>query len=152
MISVGWTGSRVAQLPVAVFSFVQELLERVPRSDRQGVRLVTGACVGIDELVARLGHRAGYPVHTVVPWNRSMVDREWKRWASSFEEMPAGTSYRDRNYRLVILSNHLNAFPALDERDRRSLRSGTWQTVRLARGISVPVEVYVIADITGARS
>ena len=48
-------------------------------------------------------------------------------------EMPPGSTYRDRNARLVAEADIVFAFPAYTEDDPRSLRSGTWQAARMAR-------------------
>lgn len=47
--------------------------------------------------------------------------------------MPPGTTYADRNARLVDEAHAVFAFPAYPEDDPRSLRSGSWQAARLAR-------------------
>ena len=47
--------------------------------------------------------------------------------------MPWGTTYADRNYQLVHRGTMLFGFPAYPEKDPRSARSGSWQTIRMAR-------------------
>jgi hypothetical protein len=49
-------------------------------------------------------------------------------------QMPQGTSYRDRNAALVARAVVVYGLPAYEEHDLRSQRSGTWQTIRIARG------------------
>lgn len=138
-------------MPPPVYRFITDLLERVPASERAGITLRTGACVGVDEVVAERGHHLGYHVHTVVPWNRSLVARDWARWAVTFEEMEPGSSYRDRNMRLLEGATFLTAFPARPEKDPSSRRSGTWMTVRLAVARHITVSTYVISDICAGR-
>lgn len=110
------------------------LTVHVPHADRY----VTGACVGGDAFIGRwlYANRPGAEHVVIVPANRIRVD-EWWLEARGPEvtviEMPAGTTYADRNAKLVAEAAAVFAFPAYPEDDPRSLRSGTWQTVRLAR-------------------
>lgn len=112
---------------------------------------VTGACTGADATVARTLARL-YPdaKHTViVPTNRDQVEYWWlyrdpvKNLELIF--LPPGTSYRDRNCAIVNRVNHLFAFPMHPEMDLRSRRSGTWQTVRLARRAGIDTTVHVLS-------
>lgn len=108
--------------------------------------VVTGACIGVDALVARMAHGGRRHVHTIVPAGRSRVDPYWRQHCNTFEEMPPGTDYRARNERIVELSDRLVAFPEYPEDHHRSHRSGTWMTVRIARRAGKPVEVVVLND------
>lgn len=71
----------------------------------------------------------------VVPANRSQVDPWWERVGATVTliEMPPGTDYADRNLRLVEEADAVVGFPAYPEADKRSQRSGTWQTIRMAK-------------------
>jgi hypothetical protein len=103
-------------------------------------RYVTGACTGGDAFIGRWLY-CHYPdaEHVViVPANRSRVDPWWleaKGRSVTVIEMPPGTTYADRNAQLAAEANAVFAFPAYPEADRRSRRSGTWQTVRMSRGV-----------------
>ena len=110
------------------------LVAAVPDADRY----VTGACVGGDAFIGRWLHanRPGADHMVVVPSDRSRVDYWWDDAggpAVTVVEMPAGTTYADRNARLVAEGGAVFAFPAYPEDDPRSARSGTWQTVRFSR-------------------
>lgn len=101
-------------------------------------RYVTGACVGGDTFIGRwlFWNRPDAEHVVVVPADRSRVDPWWLEAgdpAVTVIEMPVGTSYGRRNARLVIEADAVFAFPAYPEDAPRSLRSGTWQTVRQAR-------------------
>lgn len=116
---------------------------------------VTGAAIGVDAEVGTLLTRlCPAAVHTViVPADRKAVDAWWTRLPYQVEKlrvvyMPPGTSYRDRNQELVDRATMLVAYPAFPEVDLRSRRSGTWQTVRMARRAEKPVKTYVLHRVT----
>jgi hypothetical protein len=110
---------------------------------------VTGGARGGDALI---GHylaitrpRAQHVI--VLPADRSQVDPWWEPFlhvppapgqvirpeSIVIIEMPPGTTYADRNAELVKRGSVLHGFPAYTEDDRRSRRSGSWQTIRMAR-------------------
>lgn len=101
---------------------------------------VTGGCIGIDAFLGELLF-ARYPSKThlvVVPADRSRVAAWWRRYDSApgsltVHEMPAGSSYMHRNQAMVSNSAALVGYPAYDERVTLSKRSGSWQTIRMAR-------------------
>lgn len=114
-----------------------------------GDEFTTGACIGWDALVAHhlLDTRLGNARHRlVVPADRSRVDptilARFKALIAGghpevlIEYMPPGTSYRQRNVRLLSYSDELVAGAEYPEDDGRSRRSGSWMTVRLARDAS----------------
>ena len=109
--------------------------------------LRTGACIGVDTAVAEYGLQRGFLVHTVVPANRKAVDPLWREHCSTFFEMPPDTDYRDRNTRMVQPAQRLIAFPRWSENDNRSIRSGTWMTVRIARKLGIPVTELLLSCI-----
>jgi hypothetical protein len=99
-------------------------------------RYVTGGARGGDALIGQWLY-AMYPQaeHVLVlPANRSQVDPWWERIGATVTliEMPPGTDYADRNARGVDEGDATVGFPAYPEQDRRSERSGTWQTIRMA--------------------
>ena len=111
------------------------LATAVPHADRY----VTGGCIGGDAFTGRwLAVNRPEAEHVViVPADKSRVDPWWLTVPSSvlldIIPMPAGTTYADRNYQVVLRGTMLFGFPAYPEDDARSLRSGTWQTLRMAR-------------------
>jgi len=92
----------------------------------------TGACQGVDEFIGRYcAEHFPEAVHRViVPANRTLICEYG--WATEVIEMPEGTDYRERNFRLLDHAEVLLAFPAYTQEDLRSKRSGTWQTIREA--------------------
>lgn len=100
-------------------------------------RYVTGGCRGGDAFIGEWLYVtvAGAEHVVIVPVNRSQVDPWWLRYpegAVTVIEMPPGSTYADRNQRINHESDALIGFPAYLEKDYRSLRSGTWQTIRIA--------------------
>ena len=112
------------------------LTAHVPHADRY----LTGACIGGDAFIGRwlYVNRPDAEHAVIVPADRSRVDPWWleaKGPPVTLIEMPPGTTYADRNARLVGEANAVFGFPAYPEADSRSLRSGTWQAVRMARKV-----------------
>jgi len=138
--SCSFTASRVLSDRARNGVVTSVLQVRVPHVDRY----VTGACVGGDAFIGQwlFWNRPDAEHMVVVPANRSRVDDWWV--SASFTsgrpvtviEMPPSTSpYADRNARLVAEADCVFGFPAYTEQDPRSVRSGTWQTIRMARRV-----------------
>lgn len=122
------------------------LMTRVPRADRY----VTGGCIGGDAFIGRWMHayRPEAEHVVVVPADRSRVDPWWLDFDDvTVIEMPPGTTYRERNVRLVAEGGILFGFPAYPEDDPRSRRSGTWQTIRMARRAGKPVQWHYVMPL-----
>jgi hypothetical protein len=135
MTTISFTAAREWPWPAASVAG-NVLATQVPDADRY----VTGACRGGDAWTgAWLAYHRETAEHVIiVPANRSQVDPWWTAVPSglrrvSIVEMPPGTSYKDRNQRLVDLADWVFGFPAFPEEDPRSARSGTWQAIRMAR-------------------
>jgi hypothetical protein len=111
-------------------------------------RYITGGCRGGDAFLG-LYLACAFPRawHVVVlPANRSQVDPWWEPFLHLppapgrprpenliFIEMPPGSTYEDRNAELARRGTVTYGLPAYPEDDPRSARSGTWQTIRMAR-------------------
>lgn len=113
-------------------------------------RFVTGACIGWDAFVGGfLYHRFPDKKHiVVVPADRSRVDYWYQKFGSLVDvyEMAPGTKYYDRNRMIVFTSDQLFYCAAAPESASESTRSGTWQTVRLARARGIHVDGIVLHD------
>ena len=102
---------------------------------------ITGGARGGDAFIGRwlFGHRPEAEHIVVLPADRSQIDPWWEAVPVGTGvdlyviEMRPGTTYRDRNAELVRLGTAVCAFPACEEDDPCSRRSGTWQTARMAR-------------------
>src|SRR5579863_4966865 len=131
--AISFTAARELSGAAADGVLLNVLVTGVPHVDRY----VTGACLGGDAFIGRwLYLNRPHAQHAViVPADRSRVDPWWLEVTGPVEvtEMPPGTTYADRNARLVAEGTCVFGFPAYPEDDPRSQRSGTWQTVRLAR-------------------
>jgi hypothetical protein len=129
--SVSFTASRYLSPRAAGGVVTNVLTVHVPHANRY----LTGACTGGDAFIGRWlrEHRPDAEHVVIVPADRSRVDEWWHGLDVTVIEMPSGSTYVDRNARLVEEAAAVFAFPAYPEHDPRSLRSGTWQTVRHAR-------------------
>jgi hypothetical protein len=133
LVTVTFTASRqpVTRAAAGVVSHV--LAERVPEAERY----ITGGCRGGDTWIGRwlLLNRPDAEHVVIVPANHAAVDPWWLRAGRPVTviDMPAHSAYRHRNSRMVQEADAVFGFPAYLEDDSRSLRSGTWQTIRMAR-------------------
>lgn len=145
---VGFTGTRTVKLDA-----VQRVCDFVCSQSTGGSEFTTGACVGFDAIAAHcLLDNFPDAVHRlVVPANQSQVDHEiierFQRLQGNrhiIEYMPDGTTYRQRNERILHHADKLVAVAEFPELNTRSTRSGTWMTVRIARRLGLPVRELVI--------
>lgn len=130
--SVSFTASRTLSPQAADGAVTSVLVAHVPPADRY----LTGACTGGDAFIGRwlYWNRPEAEHVVIVPADRSRVAAWWHEVNGvTVIEMPPGTTYADRNARLVAEAGAVFAFPSHPESDPQSLRSGTWQTVRMSR-------------------
>lgn len=151
--TIAFTASRI--LPDGAHDVFRTMLQ-----DLDAGLYMTGACIGGDQAIATIlaEIRPDRAQRVIVPRDRSRVDLHWlaefsRRPNVSLAFMPRGTTYRDRNHALLgepfdgvppIRPNLLVGFPLHDEKDPRSVRSGSWMTLRLARGKSIPWMTHVL--------
>ena len=151
-VRYGFSGSRSISTPDQCV--IADVLANLPT----GYEYTTGGCTGVDTLAGITAWlNAPNATHrVVVPANRSRVDTWWMHRAIReavpgsgvlLEEMPPGTTYKDRNQRIVHYADTLVAFPAHLEDDPRSKRSGTWQTIRMACRAGLEVLVTVLDSV-----
>jgi hypothetical protein len=101
-------------------------------------RYITGGARGGDAYIGEWLYRNRRDAEhvVVVPADRSQVDPWWEKYEPgrvTVVEMPPGTTYRDRNAVLVKRADVVFGLPAYPEDHPQSRRSGTWQTIRMAR-------------------
>lgn len=140
MSVAGFTGTR--EPPEDWADRIDDLVDALP----PGTVVVVGCCVGVDARVANRARARRLWVHAVVPGiGGRWLDPEWRRHCSTFECMPIGTTYRQRDERIVDLvamhGGRLVGVPRWPEDDPRSLRSGSWMTCNIARRRGVPLHV-----------
>jgi hypothetical protein len=138
LLSVSFTAARDMDEEARHGVVLNVLTVHVPHADRY----ITGGAIGGDAFIGRWLHenRPEADHVVVVPADRGRVDPWWLHTRGSldrltFSIMPAGSSYKDRNARLVEMATMVFGFPAYPEVHPSSLRSGTWQTIRLARKV-----------------
>jgi hypothetical protein len=144
--AVGFTGSRTVPDRVRM-SIIQRLLSGLHRYNT----FVTGACTGFDAFAGEHCYLTYPGTHIVlVPADRSRVYPWWENVPQlpgrtlQIVDMPEGSDYRARNQEIVDRSNALIALAAAPEDAPASKRSGTWQTVRLARRAHLPVSGLIL--------
>lgn len=144
---LGFTASRdIAGVPADRFT---DYLDTC--SEQSG--FVLGGCEGGDTGISRyLDAMFPYIPQTIIlPANHSKVNKWWlvyePKCKLTIVQVPQGTTYKDRNQAIVDPSEEFMAFPEYPESDPRSLRSGTWQTVRLAA--KAGLYVYVVETRSG---
>jgi len=129
MTIVGFTGSRVlAQKKESIVS------NRLQECVRLGMtQAITGACKGIDSFIA-LYLVSEFPEISqtiVVPSNRKFVSMDIMKLFDSkvnYIYMPNDSNYRDRNIKIVELSEVMDAFWT-----GKKTYSGTYMTINIAK-------------------
>lgn len=132
MYTLAFTASRTGFEPPP--ERLLDVLLSLPVADRY----VTGAAIGGDAFLGQWLRLTfpGAQHAVVVPADKRQVYDWWSAMPGlpvQVIQMPQWSSYRDRNIYLVQLAREVFGFPAWPEDDNRSKRSGTWQTIRLAR-------------------
>jgi hypothetical protein len=136
---LGYTGTR--HLIEGDEALLADIVVRQPK----GIRVITGGCVGVDAVMARLHYTRGDWVHIILPWPTRWIDPDWRKYCNSWEQAPNGPEpYRIRNTMLVAQSYRIIGIPEFDE--VRSPRSGTWMTIRIARKVGKAPIVQTLED------
>lgn len=137
-------------MPDLAFSFTssrdldhggEEVILNVLHTLPLAARYITGAARGGDAFIGRwLVRNRPEAEHIVIqPYDIRQVDPWWLDAgirAATFVDiipMPVGSTFKDRNAELVRRGTVVCGFPAYPENNPSSLRSGSWQTLRMAR-------------------
>jgi len=138
-IKYGFTGTqRFDESNARHVGVVTTLLQRL--KIKQATEFTTGACVGIDDFVYRKCYEL-YPEawhRVIVPANRSKVVIPEPAPNVEIIYMPEGSSYRDRNKRILDFTDFLYVIP-FDKLE--VMYSGTWMTHNIAKDRKIPLEV-----------
>lgn len=145
MVVIGVTGSRTIETERQRRHVIDVIDHYVTPRDW----LIHGACVGVDELCAKCAwDNDAAVIMAVVPPNRSLVSEKAVSLSGLVEDIaPGPNGYKRRNQTIVDESDRILAFPGYPEDHPKSRRSGTWQTIRMARRAGIPVRVYVLSEV-----
>jgi hypothetical protein len=159
MLNIGITGSRkplpTIQIKSLYFVMMKLCLDELAM-DGGSVAIHHGCCVGADEEAHNLAETmAGVSIHGhpgMDEWGKSRLTLPTGKY--DYDILHSRELYKTRNWNIVNVSDVLIACPAYPENDKGSRRSGTWQTVRMARRASKTVK-YVwangeVSTVTGA--
>jgi len=143
---IGFSGSRKV-LEQDAIEKIEEILFVLRLNFKNEATIVTGGCIGVDALVARLAAGLLFKVFTIIPANTRAVDKYWAVYAKESFIFKEG-SYKNRNEKIVEVSDILVALVSVPEFDKNGefTHSGTWQTVRLARKKKIPVLVIEVKE------
>lgn len=123
---LGCTGTRHGATEAQCTKFDLFLKESMPTEVHHG------DCVGADAQMNALARARG--IHSVSHPPRASVARAF---TSSDTVLPV-RGYIERNHDIVAACTHLIALPETEEEKKRS---GTWSTIRYAKGCGVPVTI-----------
>lgn len=139
---IGITGSR--NVPTDKQEFSLGIIMNTLARDQSGpVELHHGMCVGTDECAHYIGAvipRMSIIGHPGYGKNKQSPYR-MKAGHDFFSLVLPALPYAERNRAIVEVSGVILACPEYPEHDPRSLRSGTWQTIRIAKRAHIPVIV-----------
>jgi hypothetical protein len=151
VLRVGFTGTRKLDdygreaIAMTVLFFVQ-----LCENNGLDLELIHGGCVGADAFAGQsaliysgatsVGQGWGVKVnvHTVLPIDMSRVPADWRQHCHTWEQMPEGSKYRDRNKRIVRRADVLFGVANRPEDHGSQKYSGTWMTIRLGREANIP--------------
>lgn len=138
-MNIGVTGTQYpAADSMAAFKIAEDALRPYLQPENT---LIHGACVGMDAIAAVAASYAHVSIYAVVPAFRYKTSDAAIHLSTTVEYMPEGTTYMQRNDRIIALSDILLAFPKTEIEE---LRSGTWATIRRARKKGIPVFIYPV--------
>lgn len=137
---IGITGSRHELTPRQTEALYSVLLAAHELTDHR-LEVHHGLCTGADHAAHRLTRELsgaaiyGHPGHDSNRQTPFRADIP----ANEFDWLYESKLYRERNRDIINTCQSLIACPVYPENDSRSQRSGTWQTIRLARARNLDI-------------
>jgi hypothetical protein len=137
-LNVGITGTRRAPLPTLQIRALGGALAGIRATAAvMGLQPAGhhGICTGTDEAAHHLMRQYGGWLIEGHPGHNTKGESPWRATAieADCDVLHEPLPYGSRNEDITIASAILVAAPAYPEADSRSYRSGTWQTIRMAR-------------------
>lgn len=140
LVRIGVTGTRES----LTREQGQALLVVMTGLGPRGSWLHHGVCQGADAGAHFMARRLGWQIHGHPGVDhRGQSPHRAQHLLGSLTECDAELPYGERNRVIVSWAHRLLACPLYPEHHPKSLRSGTWQTVRMARDLLVPVTVIM---------
>lgn len=137
MLEIGFTGTRLGMTIPQHMSVTQIMFNQYRRGIRDGFNTQWhhGVCIGSDFQVHDLVLLFEFNIHGHPP-----EDEKYMASCTGFNELSSPKPYLQRNHDIVDACTTLIATP---KENHNVLRSGTWATIRYAKGLGIDVAIII---------